>query len=69
MSRPWYPTSHLTEQDIIRKIMREAWMAGFNAKQIAGYFKLSLWSVYNKVNIRGLKRKKLITEYRKTLVN
>lgn len=57
MSARWYPTRHLTEQDIIRKVMRDAWKAGFNAKQIQGYFKLSLCSVYNKLNVTGMKKK------------
>lgn len=56
--KKWYPVSQFSEQDIIRKIMRDTWMAGYNVKSIADYFKLSLCSVYNKVNVTQLKKKK-----------
>jgi len=49
----WYPKRH----DVLRKVMREAYMEGFNVKQIAGYFKVSLQSVYYKLNVSGLKAK------------
>lgn len=52
----WYP-SKPTEEQIRRRIMRECWKEGYNVKQIAGYFKLSLCSVYDKINIRGMKLK------------
>lgn len=52
----WYPEK-LTEQEVKRKIMREAFIAGYNVKSIAAYFKLKPCSVYDKVNIRGLKLK------------
>lgn len=57
----WYPRKP-TEQDVIRKIVRECWFEGYNVKQIAGYFKLKPCTIYDKINIRGLKLKKMQKE-------
>ena len=44
-------------KDVTRMIMREAYLQGFNVKSIAGYFRKSIYTVYNNVNIAGLKSK------------
>jgi len=51
----WYPKKRSV--DVVGKIMREAYVLNFSPKQIAGYFKISVGSVYNKINVAGLKSK------------
>ncbi len=49
----WYP-KRLSEQQVKRKIMREAYMEGYNPKQIGGYFKICLTTVYANLNVKLL---------------
>lgn len=53
----FYPRKQ-TEQQVKRKIMREAFMKDYNVKQIAAYFRVSLFTVYLNLNVRALKGKK-----------
>jgi hypothetical protein len=53
----FYPKKQ-TEQQVKRKIMREAFMKDYNVKQIAAYFRVSLFTVYLNLNVRKLKVKK-----------
>ena len=53
----FYPRK-MSEQQVKRRIMREAFMKDFNVKQIAGYFRVSLFTVYLNLNVRKLKVKK-----------
>lgn len=61
----WYP-NRLTEQKVRRKIIREAYMEGYNPKQIGGYFKICLTTVYENLNVKALnlkiKEKKLLED-------
>lgn len=52
----WYPRKP-SEQKVIRQIVREAFLQGWNVKEIAGYFKWKIGAVYNKLNIKALKVK------------
>lgn len=49
----WYP---LQAKKIERQIIEEAYRAGFNVKEIAGYFRISPWRVYEKINVTELKK-------------
>lgn len=57
----WYPR-RLRPYKVKRKIMREAFLEGYNAKQIAAYFRMSLTSVYQSISVRALKAKILAKE-------
>lgn len=54
----WYPRRKYSgrynnrENDIKTKIMKDCIRYGFNVKQIAGYFNLTLCSVYRRINIK-----------------
>lgn len=43
---------------IVSKIMSEAWLAGYNVKELAGYFNINISGVYRLLPIRDLKVKK-----------
>jgi hypothetical protein len=49
----WYPKK-LTAQQVRRKIIREAYMEGFNPKEIAGYFRVSLGTIYANLNVKSI---------------
>lgn len=54
----WYPKKYCkTPATVTRaKIMKYAYLeGGFNAKQIAGYFNLSLNQTYHSLNVKKLK--------------
>lgn len=54
----WYPRRKYSgrynnrENDIKTKIMKDCIRYGFNVKQVAGYFNLTLSSVYRRINIK-----------------
>lgn len=54
----FYPRK-AAEQTVIKRIMREAFMRGWNVKEISGYFRVSLTTTYDKVNVKILKKKEL----------
>lgn len=58
--KPWYPRKPNipTEFEALQIVMRDAYKEGYSPKQIADYFKLSLCSVYNKMNLKGWKKSK-----------
>lgn len=46
------------ESKILKIIIREAWLEGYNANQIASYFSKSIGWVYNIVNLKGMGMKR-----------
>lgn len=47
IEKPWYPR-RLSPFQVKRKIMRDAFLEGYNVKQIAGYFKMNvMYQVYD----------------------
>lgn len=57
-SKFWYPR-RFSPYQVKRKIMREAFLEGYNVKQIAGYFRVNLTSVYEAISVKALKVKRL----------
>lgn len=61
--KEWYPKKRFcgrykgSNVKIRAEIMRDTWMAGYNPKEIAGYFKLNLVTVYKYLKIPYLKLK------------
>jgi hypothetical protein len=59
--KEWYPRKRYCGRykgDNVRvraRIMRETFLAGFNPKEIAGYFQLDLVTIYKYLNVRKLK--------------
>lgn len=56
----WYPRRKYcgrynnTENDIKTEIMRQCFRYGFNVKEIAGYFRLTLPPVYRRINVKNI---------------
>lgn len=50
----WYPRKTMT---IRKRIMEEAYMEGYSMKQIAGYFKISLYRMYELLDVTDLKHR------------
>lgn len=54
----WYPRKKYSgrynnrENEIKTKIMKDCYRYGFNVKEIAGYFNLTLPNVYRRINIK-----------------
>lgn len=68
MVTKWYPR-RLSPSQIKRKIMREAFLDGYNVKQIASYFRLNLTSVYEAISVKALKVKRLEKQLENRLGN
>lgn len=49
----WYP---LMAKKIERQIIEEAYLAGFSVKEIAYYFRRAPYQIYEKINVRELKK-------------
>lgn len=42
---------------IEREVIEDAYLAGFTVKAIAQYFRTTQWRVYEKINVKELKKK------------
>lgn len=55
----WWISNWQTEKkesDVIRIVMEDAFKAGFNAKEIAGYFVVNISWVYKNISVKDLKK-------------
>lgn len=50
----WYERMR---RKIEREVIEDAYLAGFTIKQIAGYFRMSQYRIYEKINVKELKQK------------
>lgn len=62
----WYPRK-LDESGVIRKIVKEAILEGYNAKSISAYFNQSLYFVYSKVSIKKLTQARRVKRMKEKL--
>jgi hypothetical protein len=54
-------------KEVRNQIMAEAYLRGFNPKEIAGYFKVGHDIVYRSINIRELKKQRIRMAYKKLM--
>lgn len=55
----WLPTNRTkrSARSVIALIMRDAFLANYNVKQIAGYFGVDIQQVYRSISVKALKAK------------